>query len=113
MLDALAMLTIFPGNRYYDDAASSTVGTALIAGLPLVGTSALRHHYTYLQDADVFEVRKGESDADCIERIMSMQEADLQRHFDSVERTLNALLARNVIVFRELLDRHLHHIDSA
>ena len=104
MLNSVAMLTLFSsGDRYYEEAASSTVGTALTTGLPLLGPSRVLQRYSYLQPDNVLIVQEGESVVDCIERILQLSPSDLQHHFDSVDSTLNVLLDMNAGLFGRLV----------
>lgn len=75
MSSALAMLTMFPGTRYYTEAASSTVATAISLGLPMVVTDRFVEVYNFISPRALV-VADDSSHAAALERILAMSEAE-------------------------------------
>lgn len=68
---ALAILTVFPGDRYYKQAASSTVATAISAGVPLVVNAPFLRVYNFVLPGAVV-VANDSSHAIALQQILGM-----------------------------------------
>src|SRR3954464_14852900 len=47
---SMAILPAFATHKYFEDRASSTIATSVIAGVPLVATKELLEKYAYLEE---------------------------------------------------------------
>ncbi len=111
--NSLAMLTIFPGDRYYKDTASSTVATAICAQVPLVVTRKFLEVYTFVLPGAVV-VADSTSHAIALQQILDMP----SKEWSELALEVSPCILTSLVSFvwccccRNAMWRHMHRARS-
>ena len=75
MHKSLALLTLFPGSRYYRDAASSTVATAICSQVPLIAEPEFAEVYSFIPRGALV-ISNTTNHAVALQKVLQMQPQD-------------------------------------
>ena len=87
---AMAILPAFATHKYFEDRASSTIATSVIAGVPLVATEELLMKYSYLEEDGAWLQQDGEEEIVTWLRVLQYSE----ERWNEKKRRVKALRGR-------------------
>lgn len=98
-----AVLPAFASDAYFFNKGSSTVGTALVAGTPIVATKRLLRAYSYLDTRSVYVVGEKSSPVDSMLRVSRMRPKEREATEAALRRLRIRLLRRNLVALCKLM----------
>lgn len=99
----LAVLPAFASDAYYFNKGSSTVGTALVSGTPVVATKRLLGAYSYLDRRSVYLVDGKNSPVDSMLHVARLPPAEHAATEAALRRLRVRLLRRNLVALCKLM----------
>jgi len=93
---AMAMMPAFATHKYFEDRASSTIATSVIAGVPLVATRELLSKYRYLEEDGAWIQEEGEEEVVRWLKVMEMDKREWVRRKEKVKALRKRLIKENL-----------------
>ncbi|KAK9843161.1 hypothetical protein WJX74_007793 [Apatococcus lobatus] len=101
---SLAIVPAFSNSRYLDSAASSTLFTSVLLGIPIIADDDILKTYSYLTKDDVLYQSSLETVYDVMARyVHASMHDDIIRISRNLIRLRNTQLRRNKVVFQRLI----------
>lgn len=100
----MAIVPAFSNSRYLESAASSTLFTSVLLGIPIIADDDILRTYTYLTRDDVLYQGPHDTVYDVMARYLhaSMRD-DVIRISRNLIRLRNTQLRRNKVIFQRLI----------
>ncbi len=99
-----ALVPAFSNLRYLDSAASSTLFTSVLLGIPVIADDALLSTYSYLTKDDILYQGPDDSVYDVMSRYVDhSMRSELNRISANLIRLRNTQIRRNKVVFQRLV----------
>ncbi|OZJ06595.1 hypothetical protein BZG36_00641 [Bifiguratus adelaidae] len=99
----VALLPAFGSDDYYEFKASSSVGAALLTGVPLVANKRLLETYRHLSMDGVYYQNDGEHVIDTVERIRMLSPEMMEEKRANATKMNERIIADNIDTWRSLL----------
>ncbi|KAF3923009.1 hypothetical protein ABW20_dc0103696 [Dactylellina cionopaga] len=101
---SMAILPAFATHKYFEDRASSTIATSVIAGVPLVATKELVEKYAYIEAEDVWLQEDEEEEIVTWLRVLKLGREEWEAKKRAVRALRTRLIRNNLRLVGQLLD---------
>ncbi|KAK6531808.1 hypothetical protein TWF694_002975 [Orbilia ellipsospora] len=101
---AMAILPAFATHKYFEDRASSTIATSVIAGVPLVATKELVQKYAYIEAEGAWLQEDDEEEIVTWLRVLKLGHEEWEAKKGRVRALRTRLIRKNLASVGKLLD---------
>ncbi|KAF3108638.1 hypothetical protein TWF225_003809 [Orbilia oligospora] len=102
---SMAILPAFATHKYFEDRASSTIATSVIAGVPLVATKELVEKYAYIEADGAWLQEDGEEEIVTWLRVLKLGKEEWETRKRKVRALRTRLIRQNLRNVGQLLDQ--------
>jgi len=101
---SMAILPAFATHKYFEDRASSTIATSVIAGVPLVATKELLEKYSYVEEEGAWLQEDGEEEIMTWLRVLKYGKEEWEGRKRRVRALRSRLIKENIRIVKDVLE---------